>query len=183
MSFLLRKSDGAITLDYASDSEVYLKLAATRSAAGVPLFEEVSPMDIGALALAGAARIGGIVVPPLATAVASIVQSRTTFGRSGTITSGVYYADSPGIVGQATNSRTLTVQQVVLTATPARVATVQLTLALLAGVNAPPNQPSTAFTVNSATLSIDAQMQVNSAVVGTGLADSGGVVAVTFTPS
>jgi hypothetical protein len=182
MSFLLRKSDGAITLDYANDSETYQKLAAARAANGQPLFEEISPMDVAALSV-GVNRIGGIVVPPLATAVAAIVQSRTTFGRSGTITSGVYYADAPGIVGQATNSRTLTVQQVVLTATPARVATVQLTLALVAGVNAPPNQASTAFTVNSAALSLDAQMQVNSAVVGTGLADSGGVVAVTFTPA
>lgn len=181
MSYLLRKSDNAVTLDYASDSESYLKLANNRSAAGAALFEDIAVEDIAGLGAIN--RIGLIVVPPLATATAARVQSRTTFGRSGTITAVSYFADSPGIVGQATNSRTLTVEQVVLTATPARVVTVLATLALLAGVNAPTNQASTAFTINQAAFSLDAQMQVNSAVVGTGLADSGGVVAVTFTPA
>lgn len=179
MSYLLRKADNAVTLDYSPDAEIFQKLAQARSAAGQPLYEEIAVEDL----LPGINRIGAIVLPPSAAAVATRVQARQTFGRSGAIQAVTYYADPPGINGAATNSRTITVEQVVLTATPARVVTVQATLALLAGVNAPANQASAAFTINSAAISLDAQMQVNSAVVGAGLADPGGVVVVTFLPA
>jgi len=178
--YLRRKSDSAVTQNLDSSSAEYQQLAALRDPVNTqyPLWEEVAEQDI----VATNPRAWVINDPGAATA-ANETASAGVPSRPGAITAAVLFANSPGIVGQATNSRTITVVQGTApgAATPAR--TTLATLALLAGVNAPTGQASTPFTINSANFIEGAPLEVNSAAVGTGLADPGGLVIITYTPA
>lgn len=177
MGFLKNKASGAVAQNLPGDSILYQQIAGLRDVNGQPTWEEISSQDIGA-----ANRI--MVIPQnlaLGAAVNETVSSQEP-DRPGTITAAVYIANSPGIVGAATNSRTLTIVQG--SAQGVAVARTTLaTLALVAGVNAPTGQPSTAFTINVAAFISDAPLEVVSTAVGAGLADPGGLVLITYTPA
>lgn len=178
--FLRRKSDSAVSQNLASESPEYQSLAALRDPVNTqyPLWEEVAEEDI----VASNPRAWIINDPGAATAAGETASAGAP-ARPGTITAVVLFANSPGIVGQATNSRTITVVQGTAPGAGAPARTTLATLALVAGVNAPAGQASTAFTINSANFIEGSPLEVVSAAVGTGLADPGGLVVITYTPA
>lgn len=179
MSYLLRKTDNAVTQNFQTDSIEYQTLIHELSTTtGLPIFEEIAEEDV----LATAVRLWVINNPGATILADEIASGYGEPGRPGTITSVVYYANSPGIVGAATNSRTITVVQGTAQGAGSPARTTLATLALVAGVNAPTNQASSAFTINSAAFIADAPLEVVSTHIGTGIADPGGLVAIAYTP-
>lgn len=172
---------GAVTQNLDPTTVEYQKLTAERGAGTASwqtLWEEIAEEDIAA----GAPRVWVVNDPGAATAANESATSGTEPPRPGSITQALMVADSPGIVGQATNSRTLTVVQGTAQGAGAPARTTLATLALVAGVNAPTGQPSSPFTINQAAFIEGSPFEVISTAVGTGLADPGGLVFISYTP-
>lgn len=177
MAHLQNRVSLAVSQLLNPDSLEYQGLAGLRQASGQPLFEEIAEEDIGANP-----RLIAILDPGAAAASNETVSQPGEPGRPGNITSAFFFASSPGIVGAATNSRTLTVVQGSAQGAGSPARTTLATLALVAGVNAPAGQASTGFTINQAAFIGGAPLELVSTSVGTGLADPGGLVVVSYTP-
>lgn len=108
-------------------------------------------------------------IPPTA-AAASDTQPLGTVQKAATVASAVYIPNAD-VVGAATNSRTIEVLDG---------GTTVASLALTAGVDLTEGVPAN-LTISSANVAEGDVLTAESLSVGTGLADPGGVVVVTFT--
>lgn len=171
MDYLRNINTGAITDGLDAQGELYQRLAhqlQPGTTTNKPLWEACAEEN----SVSAPARVAVAVVPPLAAAATDTVAvDASVVSEGGTITSVEYIADAPGIVGAATNSRTLTVTDG---------ATTKATLALVVGTNAQAGVPAS-FIVNSAAIVGGDQLVVASTAVGTGLPDTGGIVTIEFT--
>lgn len=202
MPFLRKRDTGAVTDELSEDSREYQLLKSVKFAtnvtafvpagqtpvggsggsilAGQPMWEAVAEEDVND----ANGRVLVADVPPAATAGTETADVTTDRDRGGTLTD-VEYVPSSAVTGQATNNRTITLQQVAVTATPARTVTALANVAWDATHSNAGNQRPTALTITTAAFSGAAPevLQVVSAPVGTGLADPGGVLYAVYTPA
>lgn len=206
MGYLRKRDTGAVTdflepdsLEYQTLKEMRFQSAVTANvpastlglpsgetggtiAAGAPVWEDVNETDAGFPNPAGG-RVAVIAIAPAATAAAETTSNIYNAQVAGSLTDVEFVANSPGIAGQATNYRTLTLQQVTLagTSSPTRTVTAQATLAFSStSVNATAGVP-VALAIGTAAFVSGSELQVVSSVTGTGLADPGGVVYAVYT--
>lgn len=110
------------------------------------------------------------VIPPTAIGADDTVALGGVQEKAGTVSAASYYPNA-NITGVATNSRTVEVLDG---------GTTVASLAFVAGVNGAAGQPSS-LTVSSPAVAEGDSLTAKSLHVGTGLADPGGLVVVTFT--
>lgn len=171
MSYLKNIATGSVSSNIGDDSDIYTSLAALRdSTTGRPAYEGVSAQQ----AQAAPSRFIATVIP--ASAIAADSVSTLTLGLSHDVTiSAISYTPAASITGANTNSRTVSVVSHPDAASPTTVGT----LAFTSGVNAAAGTAS-AITVSVAALAADSSVVAKSTHVGTGIADPGGLLVVTY---
>lgn len=187
MPFLRNTQTGTYVGPIRSDDPFYMDLRKARDASQRPLWEDQPDSKAAADLSSAFPQIAdpsqvlalGAVVPALAAAAASELLQLGNMSRAGTLVKTVYIPTA-AVAGQATNSRTLNV----LNGGPSGAAAVNMAaLALLAGINLVANVeniiPLNGTPANLAANPGD-EIQWQSALVGTGLADPGGIVVATF---
>lgn len=187
MPFLRNTQTGTYVGPIRSDDPFYMDLRKARDANNRPLWED-QPDDKAAADLSGAfPQIAdpsqvlalGAVVPALAAAAASELIQLGNMSRAGALVKAVYIPPA-AVNGQAVNSRTLNVINGGPTGSGS---TNMAALALVAGTNLAANVENV-ITLNGTQANLNAnpgdEIQWQSALVGTGLADPGGIVVATF---
>lgn len=166
MNYLKRISDGAVTTGLDHDSDVYRALVATK------LYEDVSSPQ----ADAATARL--LVATLKASAVGADQTALLSDEQETAITvSAVGYVPASAITGADTNSRTISVIAGPDKASPISVASKAFT----SGVNAAASPTETVITLGTAAVPAGEPIIAKSLHVGTGIADPGGVITVTYT--
>lgn len=213
MPFLRKRDTGAVTEFLNADSLEYQLLKAQRFQANVtanlpsglsgiaagmvggsilagqPVWEDVAEQDAGFPDPPGGRVLVAVLPGAAAAATETVNVSQAMQQLAGTLTD-VEYLMNGAITGQATNNRSVTLQQVQVTATPARVVTALAAVTFGAGVNNPgpgggaqPGPVPTPLTITTAAFSAadPTELEVVSAPVGTGIADPGGLLYAVYT--
>lgn len=173
MAFLKNISSGAVSANMSTDSDIYSVLSALRdSTTGKPAYEDVSSGQ----ASAATARFVAAVLPAAAAAVAHDALISSGLAEDATV-SLVTYTPNANITGQATNFRTIAVVADPDNAAPISVASLPFSSG---AVTATAGTPKT-ITAGTSAVPGGSPLLARSSVTGTGLADPGGLVVVTYT--
>lgn len=176
MPYLRNKSTSAVVGPLVSDSAEFIYLAAQRSGIQT-VWEQVSWAEIGQAGAVSTFSLTAVVSATGAAVSASFLVGAAPV--SGRVVSATY-SPNAAITGAATNNRTLQVVDVAAGAGT----TVLASLNFAAGTNATANTATTlplqgtAGTLGS--IAAGDQIQFQSNAVGTGIADPGGLLIVTF---
>lgn len=171
MPFLKNIATGAVSANISNESDVWTSLTALRDANSRPAYEEVS----GSQASAATARFVACTLPAAAAAVPHDALLSTGLGQDVTVSS-VTYTPAAAITGQATNFRTYAVVADPDNAAPISVAS----LAFSSGAVTATAGTAKILTAGTSAVPGGSPMLARSSVTGTGLADPGGLVVVTY---
>lgn len=184
MAWLRNAVTGTALGPIAADGPFYMWLRKQRDAAGRPTWEEQGDQEVEAQLAATFTQIAdlsqvqalGAVVPALAAAAASVVYELGNANRAGALVRAAYIPNA-AVNGQATNSRTLNV----LNGGASGAGAVNMTsLPLVAGTNLLAGVENSLGTSGALAVNPGDAIQFQSALVGTGLADPGGIIVVTL---
>jgi hypothetical protein len=190
--YLRNKVTGAISDNIDKDSPEYQLASEMRIQAGqtetgmsspvsagnvYPLWEDVPQEDVGFDP--GTGRVLFIALAPAAAGVTETTAEDYVPEVAGTLTN-VLWVPQTAYTGIVTNNRTVTLQQITVTATPTRVTTALANKALDQTVSVAAFV-GVALTITTAAFLSREPLNVVSAPVGAGQADPGGLLVATYT--